>query len=765
MPQHTTRSVSDDGWPASATFRAETARTGAYRLEANPPAAFTPWRTRIGSTRRDIWSSPAVAYGMVFCGCGDGYVYALDALTGTVCWRKQASGPRANVSASPAVAQHVVYIGSMDGGMYALDARTGALRWQRQLDAPLNASPAVVNGRVVITAGQHVHALEAHTGVPVWYARVGETDTSPAVMGTTVYVASQADVYALDVATGRVRWHYETEGWGHGLQLPSGLALHSTPAVAHGLVYVGGFQGFYALDAETGGLRWQYRADAAFYAAPAVQRGVVFCAAMEDGRLFALDAITGGALWTCAMHARIMSGLTVAEDLLYLLTDAGTIAAVGTTTGHRHWQVQTGGRFHCSPTIARGILYVTNRNGTVYAFNARTGNDPQTMRMGATPLWRALRPVGHVVASLTQYMSAPWRLARQRRLPPPTAGEPARATRIEADLRVVYHLLGIPHEIVTDETLETLLLLCFTQVFSRGGMAFGHDPYVARTHRTHIKLFGHTSLADGHVVQQLTAWRDGMEPCPEPDAFERVQCWFAQRLAAQLTQGEVQLTRALERLHPTAQIDGDTLIFGNGWRERLDRPIQTVLEYEPGIQGLFLIRQQSTLMRRGSRAPVFSYWTISRDPFLAEFLPSYFLAYTQAHTDGQEEGRRALEQRLYHGMRGRLDVMTAESIRDTQQHGQCSGMHDVIIAASPQIARTDVAELDQALRQSYRMLRPGGALLLGAPVAPSTGSHQTLPELVNMATLSLAKEGVLMLFKVHLGMDFPYAYAYGVKEG
>jgi len=74
-------------------------------------------------TSSQVWSSPAVADGLVYVGSADCSVYAVDADTGAKLWSYQTT---AAVFSSPAVADGVVYVGSDDYNVYALDAHTGA---------------------------------------------------------------------------------------------------------------------------------------------------------------------------------------------------------------------------------------------------------------------------------------------------------------------------------------------------------------------------------------------------------------------------------------------------------------------------------------------------------------------------------------------------------------------------------------------------------------------------------------------------------------
>jgi outer membrane protein assembly factor BamB len=63
-----------------------------------------------------VWSSPAVADGVVYVGSSDGNVWALRAKTGAKLWNY---GTRSFVDSSPAVANGVVYVGANERGVYA----------------------------------------------------------------------------------------------------------------------------------------------------------------------------------------------------------------------------------------------------------------------------------------------------------------------------------------------------------------------------------------------------------------------------------------------------------------------------------------------------------------------------------------------------------------------------------------------------------------------------------------------------------------------
>ena len=63
-----------------------------------------------------MYSSPAVANGIVYVGSNDKNLYALDAKTGAKLW-SYATGN--SVESSPIVTNGMVYVGSDDGKVYA----------------------------------------------------------------------------------------------------------------------------------------------------------------------------------------------------------------------------------------------------------------------------------------------------------------------------------------------------------------------------------------------------------------------------------------------------------------------------------------------------------------------------------------------------------------------------------------------------------------------------------------------------------------------
>src|SRR3954465_1393826 len=119
-----------------------------------------------------FYSTPAVAYGRVYLGNTDSFVYSFVASSGHLAWRHGTGG---YVYAAPAVGTvprigPSVFIGSYDGNFYALDAKSGSVHWSRRDGGRISGAPTVV-GKVVYSPSLGNHntlGLDVRSGKKVW---------------------------------------------------------------------------------------------------------------------------------------------------------------------------------------------------------------------------------------------------------------------------------------------------------------------------------------------------------------------------------------------------------------------------------------------------------------------------------------------------------------------------------------------------------------------------------------------------------------------
>jgi len=138
------------------------------------------WQAPIGSGTDHADDSPAVANGIVYIGSRNGY-YALNATDGTQIWfftspysQRQLQG---YVYSSPTVSGNVVYFGSCDSYVFALNALNGSMIWSYRTGGFLFSSPAVANGVLYIGSYDgNIYALGTPTNSPT---SISQTTPAP----------------------------------------------------------------------------------------------------------------------------------------------------------------------------------------------------------------------------------------------------------------------------------------------------------------------------------------------------------------------------------------------------------------------------------------------------------------------------------------------------------------------------------------------------------------------------------------------------------
>ncbi|MEA2423257.1 MAG: hypothetical protein QOF55_2356 [Thermoleophilaceae bacterium] len=147
-----------------------------------------------------FYSTPAVAFGRVYLGNTDSFVYSFVAKTGQLAWRHSTGS---YVYAAPAVGTiprlgPTVFIGSYDTNFYALDARSGSVRWTHHDGGRISGAPTVV-GKVVYYSSLGNHdtlGLDVHTGKRVWHFQHGAFN--PIISdGKRLYLTTNSNVIGL----------------------------------------------------------------------------------------------------------------------------------------------------------------------------------------------------------------------------------------------------------------------------------------------------------------------------------------------------------------------------------------------------------------------------------------------------------------------------------------------------------------------------------------------------------------------------------------
>ena len=322
-------------------------------------------------------STPAVIDGILYIGCDDGKVYAINATTGAKIWNYTIGD---YVRDSPAVANGIVYIGSDDGYLYALNATNGSQIWSYMagregwnydhtiygwITGYIDSPVIVSNGIAYVGADDDIfYAINATNGSLVWSYQASSAFfySSAALANGIIYVGNLDNrVYALNATNGTQLWNYTT-----------GYYISSSVSVAYGTVYVGSWDHkVYALNATNGSLIWYYTTgDDIPYASPAVANGIVYIGSRDD-KFYALNATNGTQLWNYTTGNGIYTApIVTSNDIVFIGSNDNKLYALNATTGSRLWFYPLPAAVTNSPSLANGTLFVGVNNKNIFAFAA-----------------------------------------------------------------------------------------------------------------------------------------------------------------------------------------------------------------------------------------------------------------------------------------------------------------------------------------------------------------------------------------------------------
>lgn len=231
------RNLPADCWPQLANTPQRTSYTPMTFAPAQGQKKWVVCLTELDlGNRINATVQPIIAEGLVYVGCKNGKLFALDARTGEVKWIFQAGGP---ICHTAGYAKGRTMVAAMDGCVYAVHAVSGKQEWVFSNQSPgrrhYGFSTAVLLAEerlFAVDRGGRLFALDPQDGRELWhYDADAPVDQSPAYDAGTVFFASEdMRVHAVKAADGAPRWQSE--------QL-AGLSFRwFHPVVVNGLVLV-----------------------------------------------------------------------------------------------------------------------------------------------------------------------------------------------------------------------------------------------------------------------------------------------------------------------------------------------------------------------------------------------------------------------------------------------------------------------------------------------------------------------------------------------
>ena len=299
-------------------------------------------------------------------------IYAIDGTSGLKKWEFVLDGGgKGGMGVKPAVANGLVYFGGqMDDKLYALDAETGKKVWEfNGMESMYTSNPAVVDGVVYANGKSGLYALDAYTGERKWHFPTRCSQNSPVIVDDILYIgSSNLFLYAIDAKTGTEIWN-----------IPGASRTFSYPHISNGTLYIETSNYIIkAFDTKTGSFKFEIMMEeeiASMMGAIALSNDILYVTIWKglngNGKLYALDALTGSEKWSFDIGAIGIKTPVVGNGIVYVCGWKNRmIYALDATTGVVKCQYQCDNSISTSPIIADGVLYVGVQD-KLYAFNVQ----------------------------------------------------------------------------------------------------------------------------------------------------------------------------------------------------------------------------------------------------------------------------------------------------------------------------------------------------------------------------------------------------------
>jgi outer membrane protein assembly factor BamB len=288
--------------------------------------------------------------------------------------------------------EDVVYFGSHDGALYKVRALDGELVWRFNTNSEVARKPLRSGGLLyVVNANDTLMAIEPVSGKLRWsYHRAPALGiemsgyAGPAVAHGMAYTAfSDGRVSAFDALSGSERWSIDlaAEAEQTSGELPRQLDVDATPIAsrinAGPVVFVASYPGgVFALDAQSGGrlwsnalatganemTLWQEPAHAPRDGGPAIAPRRLLLVSSASTGLWALDVETGQEVWRRPLPEGGLSAVVPAAGALLVATSRYGLFLVSPLDGAVIDGIETSSGFASTPAaFGRRAFAMTNQ--------------------------------------------------------------------------------------------------------------------------------------------------------------------------------------------------------------------------------------------------------------------------------------------------------------------------------------------------------------------------------------------------------------------
>jgi uncharacterized repeat protein (TIGR02543 family) len=231
-------------------------------------------------------------------------------------------------------------------------------------------APALgTNGYLYAFSDGYITAIDTRDGRTVFKDHYFDSWWAPGAVGRdgTLYIGnySGSSVWAHDGTTGDPKGGYTVD-----------VCVHACPAIGvDGTIYLSGRHLYAADPLRYREYKWVFEGGNIFESSPAVgANGLVYAGSM-DGKMYAVDSVTGLKRWDFVTGDAVYSSPALGADgTVYFGSYDGSVYALNGDTGEKRWEFATGGTVPASPVVGPdGTVYIGSMDNKVYALNGATG--------------------------------------------------------------------------------------------------------------------------------------------------------------------------------------------------------------------------------------------------------------------------------------------------------------------------------------------------------------------------------------------------------
>lgn len=374
-------------WPQSGGYPNHSMQHVSLSLEPLEKA----WTSSIGrGSRKDkpLTAQPIVVDQRIYTLDSHSTLSAFSTVNGEKLWttdvRNKDEGDLV-IGGGMSYSRGLIYLTNGYSELLAIEPIEGRILWRKKTPAPSRAAPTIIGGRIfVVTIDNKIVAFDSEAGNILWeFAGISETSgligaASPAASREIVIPAfSSGELFALRVENGSVAWADNLSSTRRGIGLSSLSDIKALPVIDKGLVFAISFGGrLVAIDARTGGRVWSREIGGS--QTPWIAGNHVFVISTKN-ELIALGRENGVIQWNSQLprfkkmdepkSGRVFwTGPILAGERLIVAGSNGQILEVHPETAELLNIIETKENFRTPPLVADNTLYLLSEDGGLHAY-------------------------------------------------------------------------------------------------------------------------------------------------------------------------------------------------------------------------------------------------------------------------------------------------------------------------------------------------------------------------------------------------------------